>query len=129
MNEVILKASDVRPVLKGMRLALDWQRSELLRQFPDLDDAYDYADFVSGGLHILDSMCKGTHIAEYWQDYGMEEYGDEKRLHYKRRAREDINYPLPSEPSDSENDDAYRLESGGCSSDEVLQLIAKVQSL
>lgn len=110
---VKVDAQDLAPVLDGMRAALDFQRRALISQWPDLEQAYEYADILSGGLHILECMSHGSAIADYWQSYGMEEYGDDKRLHYRRRVGEGVCDPLPSAPDYSELDGAHGPESRG----------------
>lgn len=126
---VMINAEDVAPVLNGMRSALDFQRRALVDMYPDLELAYDYADLLSGGLHILESMTRGTAIADYWQDLGMEEYGDDKRLHYRRRIGEGSCNPLPSEPFDSEFDGEYGPTNWGRSADEDREILSALQSL
>lgn len=123
---VMVDALDLDPVLSGMRSALDFQRRELLSQYPDLEQAYDYADILSGGLHILESMCRGTAIADFWQDFGMEVYGDEERLHYRDRVRFGACTPAPSAPVDSDFDGEDGPPRGRCS---VVEDRAIIQSL
>lgn len=101
---VMVDAQDLEPVLYCMRSALDFQRREILAPKPDIDEIYDYADILSGGLHILESMSRGTAIADFWMDVGMEVYGDEERLHYRARVGACESTPCPSAPIDSDFD-------------------------